>query len=65
MLEKLFTAALFVFATLAFLAAPDRPVAASECSALGSILCEEVVECTGFWLWKKCKTTDRSYWMGF
>ncbi|MDZ7778460.1 MAG: hypothetical protein U5R14_00800 [Gemmatimonadota bacterium] len=63
MFAKFSPAALLAVATLVFLIAPDRPVAASECGELHGMLCESVEECTGFWFWKSC-TTSNSYWGG-
>jgi hypothetical protein len=49
---------------LAFLAAPDAGLQASECSDDGSLICSQTQECRGFLWWKKCNTTSVSYWHG-
>ncbi len=58
MTAKAFYGIALLFTLFSFFLVPGTAVKASSCLEIGGSVC--TAQCTGFWFWKKCRTT--SYW---
>jgi hypothetical protein len=61
MLRRLSLPGFLLAAALAFVAAPDSQLSASECGGPGGQLCKENESCAGFIFYRQC-TTTYDYW---